>query len=418
MKSRVILLISALCCLSMWLYTSFVLVGRQEREAAACGTPRGNLSDLYPVWLGSRELLLEGKNPYGQEVTREIQAGYYGRALDPLRQQDPINQQAFAYPVYVAFLIAPTIKLPFAEVEAWFRWLLAFATALSVLLWLRFLFWRPSWTANGTFVLLVLGTFAAVQGIRLEQLSLLVAALMAASMALLSTGHLVPSGILLSLAMIKPQLTLPLAACLLLWSLGEWRARARFDASFIFSTAALVLGGEYLLPGWVAKFWAASRAYLNYAAGGSLLEEMLTRRVGIALACLMAIALGFLGWRRRHLAAGEPRFQEFVCLALAVTVIIIPMFPPHYQLLLLPGALLLVRCRRELWAQGRVARVLLLVAAIFLFWQWASAAVLVAAAGLGMNVERVWHLPLWTTVLLPIPFGACLLLRTRRRIQL
>ena len=412
-----VLAISALCCLSMWLYTSFILVGRQEREAAAYGTPRGSLSDLYPVWLGSRELLLDGKNPYSEEVTRAIQAGYYGRALDPMRKQDPINQQAFAYPVYVAFLLAPTIRLPFAEVAASFRWLLAFLTALSVFLWLRFLFWRPHWTANATFVLLVLGTFAAVQGIRLEQLSLLVAALIAASMALLSSGHLVPSGMLLALAMIKPQLALPLAACLLLWSLGDWRARARLDASFLVSTAALALAGEYLLPGWVSKFWEASRAYLNYAAGGSLLEEMLARRVGIALAYLIAMALAFLGWRRRHLSAEDPRFREFVCLVLAVTVIIIPMFPPHYQLLLLPGALLLVRYRRELWVQGRVARVLLLVAAVLLFWQWASAAVLVAAAWLGVNVERIWHLPLWTTVLLPIPLAACLLLATRRLIQ-
>src|SRR5215469_14148774 len=164
MRSWVILAISALCCISMWSYTSLILVARQEREAAVYGTPRGNLSDLYPVWLGSRELLLERKNPYGQEVTRAIQAGYYGRALDPLRKQDPTNQQAFAYPVYVAFLLAPTLKLPFPEVQALFRWLLAFVTGLSVFLWLRFLLWRPGWTIKASLVVLALGTFAAVQG--------------------------------------------------------------------------------------------------------------------------------------------------------------------------------------------------------------------------------------------------------------
>jgi len=417
MKSWVILLISALCCISMWSYTSFILVERQEREAAAYGIPRGNLSDLYPVWLGSRELLLNHKNPYGQEVTREIQAGYYGRALARLRQQDPTNQQAFAYPVYVAFLLAPTIKLPFAEVQTFFRWLLAFATALSVFLWLRFLLWRPGCTMCASFVLLMLGTFAAVQGIRLEQLSLLVAALMAASMAFLSRGYPVPSGILLALAMIKPQLALPLAAWLLLWSLGDLRARARFDASFLVSMTVLILGGEYLLPGWISKFREGASAYLAYAAGGSLLEEMLARRAGLALTCLIALALVFLGWRRRHLSAEDPRFPEIICLVLAATVIIVPMFPPHYQLLLVPGGLLLFRYWRELWVEGMAVRVLLLLAAVFLFWQWASATVVLAASRLGLNVERVWHLPLWTTVLLPIPLAACLLFEIHRATQ-
>jgi len=418
MKSWLILAISALCCASMWLYTSLVLVERQEREATRYGTPRGNLSDLYPVWLGSRELLLNQKNPYGQEVTREIQAGYYGRSLDPLHKQDPTNQQAFAYPVYVAFLLAPTIQLPFPEVQALFRWLLALLTLVSVFLWLRFLGWRPHGTTKAIFVLLLLGTFATVQGVRLEQLSLLVAALIAAAMALLSTGHLVPSGVLLALAMIKPQLALPLAAWLLLWSLGDWRARVRFDVSFLVSTAALVLGGEYILPGWIAKFREASSAYLHYAAGGSLLEELLARRVGIALAYLIAIALAFVCWPRRHLSAEDPRFRAIACLILAMGVIILPMFPPHYQLLLLPGALLLVRDWGELWVRGMVARLLLLLAAIVLFWQWVSAAALVAASWLGINVERVWHLPLWTPVLLPIPVAACLVLETRRVIKL
>ena len=60
-----------------------------------------DLSDLYPRWLGARELLLHHRDPYSPEVTREIQIGYYGRPLDPSRPQDPRDQQGFAYPAYV-----------------------------------------------------------------------------------------------------------------------------------------------------------------------------------------------------------------------------------------------------------------------------------------------------------------------------
>ncbi|MGC2184185.1 MAG: hypothetical protein WA637_12965, partial [Terriglobales bacterium] len=129
---------------SMWFYTDQVLVPRQVEDAAAEGTPRGNLSDLYPRWLGARELLLHGRDPYSPEVTREIQIGYYGRVLDPSRPDDPKDQQGFAYPVYVAFLLAPTVRLPFAVVQRGFNYLLWLLTAASVPLWLRALHWRPS----------------------------------------------------------------------------------------------------------------------------------------------------------------------------------------------------------------------------------------------------------------------------------
>ncbi|MGD1006096.1 MAG: hypothetical protein ABR980_02565, partial [Ignavibacteriaceae bacterium] len=33
-------------------------------------------SDLYPRWLGSREALLHHRDPYGADVTREIQTGF------------------------------------------------------------------------------------------------------------------------------------------------------------------------------------------------------------------------------------------------------------------------------------------------------------------------------------------------------
>src|SRR5207244_1288383 len=104
--------------------------------------PRGNLSDLYPRWLGARELLLHGRDPYSAALTREIQQGYYGIVLTPT---SPIkDQQGFAYPLYVVFLLAPLIGLPFPVVQPLFGGLLLVLTAGSVLLWLRALDWRVS----------------------------------------------------------------------------------------------------------------------------------------------------------------------------------------------------------------------------------------------------------------------------------
>ena len=58
---------------SMWFYFQRVLIPYQAADAAAHNRPRGTLSDLYPRWLGSRELLMNGRDPYSDEITREIQ---------------------------------------------------------------------------------------------------------------------------------------------------------------------------------------------------------------------------------------------------------------------------------------------------------------------------------------------------------
>ena len=118
------LVLALVCAGSMWFYVSRILVPYQRADAVAHQRPRGNLSDLYPRWLGSRELLLHHRNPYSREVTREIQVGYYGRELDASRPEDPIDQQGFAYPVYVAFLLAPSVGFPFERVMIAFFWLL------------------------------------------------------------------------------------------------------------------------------------------------------------------------------------------------------------------------------------------------------------------------------------------------------
>ena len=60
---------------AMWLYFDRVLAPHQRVDAAVKHSPRGNLSDLYPRWLGSRELLLHHRDPYSKEIAREIQAG-------------------------------------------------------------------------------------------------------------------------------------------------------------------------------------------------------------------------------------------------------------------------------------------------------------------------------------------------------
>ena len=417
MKPVLYLALAALCLAGMWLYVDRVLVAHQIFESNALGSPRGNLSDLYPRWLGSRELLLHYHDPYSREITKQIQAGYYGRVLDPSRPQDPTDQQAFAYPVYVAFLLAPTVIFSFCPVQAAFFWFLAALTVLSVFLWLPLLRWQVGWNTVAVFVLLTMASFAAAQGLKLQQLSLLVAFLLAGALACISAERFFGAGILLALATIKPQLSLPLVLWLLLWAVSEWRARWKLVAAFMGCLAALVGGGELLLPGWISQFYAAMIAYRRYAPAGSLFEQILPRAIAIPLIAVLAVFLVGVCWQLRKCGSRDTRFAQTTSLVLAVTLLLIPMMPPYNELLLLPGMLLLARDWRELWKPGIAGKVLLASVVVPLGWSWASAIVLAAVSFFTPAAQNYWQMPLWTSVVLPIPVAACLGLLTWRHLS-
>ena len=251
------MVIAALVCAAgIWLFLERVLIPYQIADASAFGRPRGNLSDLYPRWLGARELLLHGRDPYSAEVTREIQVGYYGRVLDP-RLGDPTDQQGFAYPVYVVFALAPTVQVPFELVQKWFFAFLILLTAASALIWLRTLDWRTSFLAQIVVVILSLGNLAVMQGLKLEQMSLLIAGLIEFIL-LLIRDYQVGAGIVLALASMKPQLVVLLLLWLGLWTFGDLRRRYRWAVSFAVAMVIQISAGEWFLPRWVRVFGGRS----------------------------------------------------------------------------------------------------------------------------------------------------------------
>src|SRR5437870_13670263 len=367
--------------------------------------PRGNLSDLYPRWLGARELLLQGRDPYSREITREIQVGYYGRLVDATRPNDPKDQQGFAYPVYVVFLLAPTVCLPFREVQSGFRWLLVILTGASVLFWLRALRWRPPLLVTATWIVVTLGCFPAIQGLKLQQLSLLVCALLAACAAAVASGALTIAGVLLAVATIKPQMTAILAAWLLLWAIADWGSRKRLVVSFVVTMAILLAGSEILLPGWIGRFRAAAADYWQYTGGGkSILDVGLGTALGKPIAVILVIVLAVLGWRVRREPAESSAFTWMLALVLAITIIVIPTFAPYNQLLLVPALMLVVRSLPELWGRGRIARFFSVITSVTILWFWVTA-LLADLALLGLPPELVlktWAVPLYPSLAIPV----------------
>jgi hypothetical protein len=396
----------------MWTYVERVLIPHQISDATAHDRPRGNLSDLYPRWLGARELLLHGRDPYSAEVTREIQAGYYGRPLDPSRPADPKDQQAFAYPAYVVFYLAPTVRLHFEIVQRAFFWILVGITAASVFLWLRVLGWTVAPSVQAAMVALTLSSQPVLQGLKLQQFSLFVAAMCAASMALLAAGCLIPAGILLALATIKPQLVLPLLLWLGLWSLGDLRRRYRLAASFLIVMAVLCAASEWFLPHWIGRFWHAAGAYLQYTQAAPILESVLPYPWGRLLEVLFAGITAVVCWKQRKQAENTGAFQSSACLVMALTVLTVPTFSLYNQALLLPAILLIARDRRMIWGRNLVSRALLIAVTVLLAWPWFCCTAL-AALSFALSqeaVERAWAAPLWTVPQIPLGVAALMLL--------
>jgi hypothetical protein len=243
-----------------------------------------------------------------------------------------------------------------------------------------------------------------VQGVKLQQLSLLTGGLIAISAALLAVGQLIFAGVLLAVASIKPQLvTLP-AAWLCLWAISRWRERGKFLIAFVVTGILLVVGGEVLLPGWVAKFLEGLRAYARYTGAVSLLDLLATRTGGTFLNGLIILGTIAVCWRARNHAASSEVFIRVSALVLVVTVLVVPMIAPYNQVLLLPAMFLILRSWREFLQNRGIGRLVFFMSCIVVLWQWGAsmALMLLSTVFPPATVQRAWALPLWTSIAIPL----------------
>ncbi|HEV2117399.1 MAG TPA: glycosyltransferase 87 family protein [Terriglobales bacterium] len=389
------ILLTLIAGASMWIYVLTMWPGYLEK-----------LSDLYPRWYGARELLLHHRDPYSQDVSQEIQYWIFGRLAGPAE-----DQGRFAYPVYVSFLLWPTIYSNFSSANAFMFWLLLLLGAASALGFARFVGWPRSQYGLFLLVLLCACSYPVVFAARLRQLSLLVAFLLATALVLLSRNKLLPAGALLALATIKPQLMVLLAPWLLLWTLADWSRRQRLFWSFTISLALLSAASEILVPGWISEFARSVSSYAHYTHAASILDFLLSGQIGIIATVVLVGFLAFQCWQLRSCEANSSQFIFGTALVLAVTLVVIPTLAPHGQILLVPGILVLLKSGVTLWKGARRHRDALLGACMIAGWPWLGAVAFSAVFLLGFGFERrLWLLPVSTIPLAPLAITLALLL--------
>ena len=302
-----------------------------------------NPSDFFPVWFGARAVL-HGHDPYNEETSERIQLQIYGRKLTDYELQHGRDQHRFAYPAYVAFVLAPLTLCSYGTARAVACGILAALIALSVLIWLRTVGWRPPPPMLAWITVIVLLSPVASRGLHLVQAGILAGFLLSIAALAVARHHLLLAGMVLAAASIKPQLALLPTAWFLLWSFSKLDKRWPLLLGLVLALLALIAGSAALVPQWIPHFLAGLAAYRRYTGAPSAFDAIFGRPWSVVPTVLVFVALAIVAWRSRFADASTRQYALALSLTLAAAVWAVPAnFDPYNQLLSLPLVFLLPR---------------------------------------------------------------------------
>ena len=409
MKIRIWLVLSLLVSAITWLYAVRILGPWDRNIGEARDGIKAQRGDLYPRWVGTRELLLHRLNPYGPEVTHEIQMSFYGHIVtqDYREPGRKIDEQRFAYPLYVIFLMAPTIHLDFDTVHRWAPAVLGLLAALSVPMCLDFLRWRPPWETVVAITLFTLSSPQIVQGMEHQQLAILVGFLLIAAAWCVGRNHLAAAGLLLACSTLKPQMAVFPVCFFFIWVAGDWAKRWKLFASFVVTLAILIGGGEWILPGWIGYFLQGAAAYQKYFPTTSVLCIAVGKTLGQILGGIIIVALLIFAWRNRKQRADSREFANIFAAFLIGALLAFPLLTPFNQVMLILPVMLLLKDWNSL---PRFPRVVFITSVT---WPWIVSLVLLLAQPRLDSPSQLPLLPSFLVLFFPILLP--LLLMARRR---
>jgi Glycosyltransferase family 87 len=428
LRLRSALLVAFLFATAMGYYHFKIFLPRAQAAYAARGMGNGYFfgDDFFPIWLTSREWRLHRVDPYSPAMTQVIQTGLFGRPLGTISQDTrnpndpPENYREFSYPAFVDILALPSTWFPFPAVRVAGALILVLMTVGATVLWMQILDLPVSSALWAIVILLTLFSYPVLEGIAAVQAGLAVSFLLSVSLAMLKKDWSWPAGLFLALTTIKPQMTLLVIGCLLLWALSEWRQRWEFAAGLIGGGTLLCISGSFICTSWVTEWLHVLLGYGRYSQP-PLLIHLFGTYLGKAFSLLLLAAAVVLAWRMRHASAKSPEFIRTIVSLLAIgVVVLLPGQAIYDHILLLPGILVLLRLEL-LRGEGkaiprtRAAALVLTLTAAAIAWQWIAAVGVVGASFLVSGLSDFWALlPVRTAASVPFAVLACLGLMMRR----
>ncbi len=398
----------------------FIPNALQTRAAQGVGNGYAFGGDFYPIWFVASQNRSEHRDPYSPDMTRAIQTGLFGRTLDANNPSDPLaDYREFAYPAFTELFLGPTAAVEFPIVRLMLAVILPLLTLASLWMWMQALQWRiePIWFV--ILAVLALCNYPALEAFFAEQPGLIVAFLLASSMLALRRNRLWIAGVLLSLTLIKPQMSVLAVGYLMLWSLSD-RRRVRLAIGFLITVLLMTGASLWIWPHWIGGWIRVVRGYHRYATPPLvtlLFDSSVGRYVGTLAVIGLLIGAVLLAWQNRRKSIDSRDFWLTLSLLLAIgSVTLLPGQAVYDHVILIPGILVVLRYRRELRESGRTPRTLLTVGAIILCWQWVAALGVIAAHPWLSPASFVTVISLPVRTAASVPFAVLALLAYSTRI--
>lgn len=246
-KSKYRIWLIGLLILIVWLLTSFLVYHIWIHGA--------DHRDFYPLWKGSRLVLLEHQDLYSPKTTRRLQIELYGQAFSLER-----DQQGFAYPATSLIVFLPFVLIKNVEIAtaAW--------VGISVILtFLTLISQRKEFSEQFDFLIvmfLMIWYFPLLNFFQGQTMAVMLASLGMSYWAY-SRGYFSVAGALLAIGLIKPGIVLlPVLTILVLaFRNADYKVIWSFvGANLLIVLLSFVFAG-YWIPGWIQ----ALQRYSEYA---------------------------------------------------------------------------------------------------------------------------------------------------------
>ncbi len=205
--------------------------------------PGGN--DFLARWNGAHEWLINGNNPYTNQVSEVAQKMIYGRLADPLKGEDVAH---FVYPIYSMLFFAPFALMDYTLARAVWMTVLELAMVALTFISLRLSGWKIKPVSLAGILIFSILWYCSVRTIILGQFSGINALLILISLLCIKTEHDQVAGILLALSTSKPQMSYLLIIFVIFWAIRS--SRHRIWISFFTAMIIMTVVGWLLLPGW------------------------------------------------------------------------------------------------------------------------------------------------------------------------